>query len=191
MSLIVYGSKPSPYVRRIRMLLADQPHEFRVTNIYDDATRQQYADLSPIRKLPILVADGETIFDSHVIASYLFDRLGQPQPTLAEHNLVSAVDAVTDSLIIMLMTKNSNLEVDPERLLWKLQLERIPDSLAWLERQAEAGAFNEWGYPVIALITLVEWVAFRGLYDFSAYPALLAACSQFAERPAVTDTRPE
>ena len=190
MSMTLYGSPASPYVRRIRMYLDTDDYTFKVVDVYDDNTRAEYAKISPIRKLPVLEHNGTTVFDSRIIYQYLRQQRGMAAPAIAEHNLVSAVDAVTDSLIILLMTKRSGLEPDPARLIIKLQLERIPDTLQWLNTQALQGAFDDWHYPAIALISLIDWAVFRELYSFEAYPALLAAVEKHSQLAIVQATTP-
>ncbi|WP_286237921.1 glutathione S-transferase family protein [Neptuniibacter halophilus] len=191
MSITVYGSYPSPFVRRVRMTLEGIEHHFEPVDVYNDQGRAEYARITPIRKLPVLVEDDQTIFDSHVICEYLRQKKDLPPLSLDQHNLISAIDAVTDSLIVLFMATRSGLEPSAGQLMFKLQLERIPDSLNWLNQQAEQGAFADWDMPVIALIATLDWVEFRSLYDFSPYPALLAAREQFRDRPVVSETYPK
>lgn len=191
MSITLYGSLPSPYVRRVRLFLEGVDYQFKPLNVYDDAERAEYAAITPIRKLPLLV-DGDTpVFDSHVICEHVRKLRGLPEFSIAEHNLVSVVDAATDSMIILFMGKRSELPVDSSKLLFKLQLERLPDTLAWLNQQAEQGAFDDWSFATIALISLLDWAEFRSLYEFSDYPALLAARDKHAQREIVKATMPE
>ena len=79
MTFTLYGSIPSPYVRRIRLYLEGIEHEFKTLNIYDDLERQAFAKLTPIRKLPILQAGETVLFDSHSIAEYLREYKGEPR----------------------------------------------------------------------------------------------------------------
>ena len=191
MALTLYGSLPSVYVRRIRMLMDGIDYEFKPLDVYDDATREQYTAITPIRKLPVLVDGDQTIFDSHVISQYLIDKHDLAPLTIEQSNLVSAIDGVTDSMIILFMGKRSELPVDESRLLFKLQLERIPIILTWLQEQAQEGEFKDWHFATIALISLLDWAEFRGIYDFSDYPALLEAKQLHAERDIVKATMPE
>lgn len=191
MSITLYGSKPSPYVRRIRMLLHGTDFEFTVVNVYDDSGRSEYAKLTPIRKLPLLVDGDKTIFDSHVIADYLIETLDLEPVTLEQHNLISGVDSVTDSLIVLFMGKNSKLELSEDVLIFKLQYERIKDSLTWLEEKAKEGDFSAWNYATISLITLIDWVQFRDLYDLSDYPTLIKVRDDFRDQESAKATLPE
>lgn len=191
MSMVLYGSHPSPYVRRVRMLLEGTDYQFATVDVYNDEGRHAYEAVTPIKKMPVLV-DGElTIFDSHVICEHLRRKLGMPEFSIEQLNLVSAVDSVNDSLIVLFMAGRSGLEVSEQTLIFQLQMERIPSSLAWLNKQAEQGAFDEWNIGTIALITLLDWAEFRQQYDFTAYPALLAARAKHQNRAVVVETYPQ
>jgi len=191
MSITLYGSLPSPYVRRIRMHLDDTPYQFSAVNIYDDAERAKFSEITPVKKLPVLVDGDSPIFDSHIISQHINQLRNLNELNLIQHNLISAIDAVTDSLIILFMGKKSNLNVNTDTLLFKLQLERIPASLQWLNQQAKQGDFNNWDLCSIALVSLIDWAEFRELYEFSDYPALLAARDAHATRDIARSTAPK
>ncbi|BFM04862.1 glutathione S-transferase family protein [Halioxenophilus aromaticivorans] len=191
MTTILYGSTTSPYVRRIRLLLEDSDYQFEPVNVYEQTARQAFSDISPIRKLPVLKIDDNVIYDSGVISQYWLMQAGADPLTVQQHNLISAVDAATDSLIIIMQSKNSGLTVDESKLFYDLQIGRVEACFDWLETQAEQGAFAQWDYPTIALLTLVGWVEFRQLRDLSVYPAIEAALAPFANRPSVLATVPQ
>jgi len=191
MAKILYGSKTSPYVRRIRMLLANEPYRFELVNVYENDERAKFSSISPIRKLPVLDDDGEIIFDSGVIAAHLLAQQGKPPLSIFQNNLVNAVNAATDSLIIIMQSKNSGLTIDEAKLFYNLQISRAEVCFDWLEQQAKENAFTEWDYPTMALITLLDWVEFRQLKDLSVWPQMLAVRSEFAARELVLNTLPE
>jgi len=66
------GSRTSPYVRKIRVILAERklPYEFIEESAWNaDTTVPRY---NPLNKVPALVMDdGESIYDSAVISEYL------------------------------------------------------------------------------------------------------------------------
>ena len=189
MSLKLYGSLTSPYVRRIRMAMYDLEHEFEIVNIYDDQTRKEFTRITPIRKLPVLVANNEAIFDSHVIYQYLSEHHDLPALNLHQHNLLSVTDAVLDSLIILFMGKRSDLPVDDSKLLFKLQMERLPHNLEWLNQHTDD--FKQWHMPSMSLVSLLDWAEFRDLHSFEDYPALLQARAEHQQRPSVVNTLPQ
>jgi len=66
------GSKTSPYVRKIRVLLAEKQlaFEFVEDNVWAPETK--VPQWNPLIKVPALVLDdGEALFDSPVIAEYV------------------------------------------------------------------------------------------------------------------------
>ena len=87
MTIELYGSKPSPYVRRICMLLDGEDYTFHNVNVYDAEFRKIYTSITPIKKLPTLVVNDQSIFDSHVIAQYLFELKKMPALTLGAVDL--------------------------------------------------------------------------------------------------------
>jgi glutathione S-transferase len=66
------GSRTSPYVRKIRVLLAEKPlpYDFIEENAWNaDTTVPRY---NPLNKVPALVLDdGETLYDSAVISEFV------------------------------------------------------------------------------------------------------------------------
>ncbi|UCH52326.1 MAG: glutathione S-transferase N-terminal domain-containing protein, partial [Pseudomonadota bacterium] len=74
----LYGTPTSPYVRKIRVLLAEKsiPCEFLAIDLA--AADSPAKRLNPLAKVPVLERDdGEVLFDSSVIAEYL-DALKPP-----------------------------------------------------------------------------------------------------------------
>ena len=66
------GSKTSPYVRKVRVILAEKSIEvaFVEDNVWSPETK--VTAFNPLTKVPTLVLDdGEPIYDSRVIAEYL------------------------------------------------------------------------------------------------------------------------
>lgn len=93
-------------------------------------------------------------------------------------------------MVILLMSKRSELPVAEDRLIFKLQRERIEDSLGWLDQQAATGQFDAWNYAAICIVCLVDWILFRKLHALTDYPNLVAAARQFDQRDICASTRP-
>ena len=190
MSLILYGSTTSPYVRRIRIFMEDIDYEFKSINVYDDASRPEFNLTSPIKKLPVLKDDSITIFDSHNIHSYLCEKFNKQPLNIEDRNIISVIDAVLDSLIILFQSKLSDMEISESKLIHKLQLERIPDCLQWLNSKSENSKFDNWNFITHALISLIDWIEFRELYDLEPFQYLLAVRSKYQDRKILAATKP-
>jgi len=66
------GSLTSPYVRKIRIVLAEKKIDYDLVLDSPWAEGSQAAALNPLGKVPVLVLDDDsTLFDSRVIAEYL------------------------------------------------------------------------------------------------------------------------
>lgn len=66
------GSLTSPYVRKIRIVLAEKKIDYDLVLDSPWAEGSKVAVLNPLGKVPVLVLDDEsTLFDSRVVAEYL------------------------------------------------------------------------------------------------------------------------
>lgn len=66
------GAVTSPYVRKVRVVLAEKKldYEFVTEDVWSADTR--IAESNPLGKVPCLIMDGqEAMFDSRVIVEYL------------------------------------------------------------------------------------------------------------------------
>ena len=191
MSLILFGSHSSPFVRRIRLFMEGMDYQFRTVNIFEASDREHFRTISPIKKLPVLQEGDQLVFDSHVIYQYLRQKKGLPAASLEESNQVSVIDAILDSSVTLLLATRSELPVAEDRLLFRLQRERLPDSFEWLNREASRGAFDVWHYGTMCLIAMMDWLAFRALSGAEGYPALQAVRQRHEARPIVQATMPK
>ena len=184
------GSKPSPYVRRIRLFLEEVDYDFVVLDYISQEGREQLRRNTPAMKVPVLVDGDTTIYDSRVIYNYLNEKLQKETLTWEQQNTLTLVDAVNDSLVIMLLISRSGIDAGDDALVTQLQRARIAETLAVLEKKAEAGEFAQWQYPSICLYCLLDWVMFRELYDLSGFPSLLKFHGEQAARESVQSTDP-
>lgn len=97
------GSLTSPYVRKVRIVMADKKLDYRLEleNVWDADTQiQQY---NPLGKVPcLLMDDGGALFDSRVIVEYL-DTLSPvsrliPQPG-RDRAAVKCWEAIADGIL--------------------------------------------------------------------------------------------
>ncbi|GGB95917.1 hypothetical protein GCM10011352_22520 [Marinobacterium zhoushanense] len=185
------GSSTSPYVRRIRLLLADagQGYEFSDLNIYGE-DRDELRRQNPALKIPVLYDGGEVIYDSRVIFRYLQEKLGLAQIGWQQENLLTIIDAANDSMVAILLSQRSGLDTSEDRLFFNLQRERVEKTLEALERQVDEGAFNVWHYPSICLYSMFDWGLFRGLIDAARYPHLSAWLAEQKVRADVAGSDP-
>lgn len=186
----LYGSQTSPYVRRIRLLLAATAHDFINLNIFAGADRETLAALNPTLRIPMLDDEGQVIFDSGVIYRYLAPRLGLAPLSWYQENQLTVINAVNDSLVMLLQLSRSGFDTNDDKLFFNLQRERVATSLFVLEQQAANGEFAQWNYVAMALYSLLDWTLFRELLELDDYPALLAFCQQNKQQPMIAGSDP-
>ena len=190
----LYGSTTSPYVRRLRIWLANIEHEFVNMQIYEKAGREILITKNPAMEVPALehIQDGKSLFiyDSRVIFRYLSEQHGFPALSWPQENQLTLIDAVNDSLVQMFQLSQSDVVADTDKLFFKLQKERVNNVLAELDGQVQDGEFANWNYPAICLFSLIDWVEFRSLHNLKGLNALLEFHQENAQRIEVTATDP-
>lgn len=198
------GSTASPYVRKVRVVLAEKKLdcEFVLEDVWSaDSTMQQS---NPLGKVPCLVMeDGGAMFDSAVIAEYLdtLTPVGKLLPANSSRERAAVkcwealADGVLDAAVLARLEKT-----------WRPAEQQSP---AWIERQmgkVEAGlkamsaglgdtpfcAGNHFTLADIAVGCALGWLAFRfPEIDWRGeYPNLAKLYDKLAERPSFQDTVP-
>ena len=119
--LKLYGSITSPYVRRLRIWLANTEHEFINLQIFAEQDRQLLAAKNPTMKIPMLedVTDDSVrvIYDSRIIYRYLTDKFDDPLLNWEQENQLTLIDSANDSLVQMFILSNSDIQPDEDMSL--------------------------------------------------------------------------
>lgn len=186
----LYGSIPSPYVRRIRLFLEGREYQFINLDIFADEDRKLLTDANPAQKIPALIDGEDCIYDSGIIYRYLTEKFQLPTLSWQQENLLTLIDAVNDSLVSMLILKRSGFDIEQDKFFFNLQRERCQQVLTVLEKEAKKGSFDEWNYLTISLYALLDWVQFRELYDLTPYSALIEFASKLNNKEIVKLTDP-
>ncbi|WP_137817740.1 glutathione S-transferase family protein [Pseudomonas sp. 2FG] len=74
MSLTVYGAPLSPFVRKLRLFLAEKGLDYQLEIITTLGQPAWYRELSPLGRIPALKDGNFTLADSSVICQYLEDK---------------------------------------------------------------------------------------------------------------------
>jgi glutathione S-transferase len=80
MTLKLIGAHASPFVRKVRVFLAEKGLAYEHEPLVPFNVPPEYKKISPLGKIPALVHDGRALPDSSVICAYL-ERI-QPRPAL-------------------------------------------------------------------------------------------------------------
>ncbi|MEJ2533938.1 MAG: glutathione S-transferase N-terminal domain-containing protein [Gammaproteobacteria bacterium] len=193
------GSLTSPYVRFIRVVLAELglDYHFDDTGPFGKQRPEQQAainEANPLMKVPVLLVDEGSIIDSRVILEWLLDRhagsngfgAGFPESLLRE-NVLTTVYGVQEAGVLRFILQGSHPEIDMDRGYMARSLERMRHALDWLDRTRGLG--ESFGPPEAALVCCLEWLERRSVYDWSSQRRLVELHALHAGRPALVDTR--
>lgn len=82
MSIIVYGGSVSPFVRKVRVVLAEKSIEYTLEQINPFTPPPEFLAISPLKRIPVLrdtdVPEPNTLPDSSIICDYLEHKYPNP-----------------------------------------------------------------------------------------------------------------
>jgi len=192
--LTLYGSTTSPYVRRLRIWLANTQHTYINVQIFEKADREEMMLKNPTMKIPMLEdgkgQDCQRIFDSRVIYRYLSQKFSYPALSWEQENQLTLIDSANDSLVQMFILANSGIKANEDQLFFKLQKDRVNAVLVHLNELVAEGQFVSWNYPAVCLYSLIDWIEFRNLHNLKGLRELLVFHENNSQRIEVTATDP-
>lgn len=134
------GSYTSPYVRKISVMLLEKGITFEFVNESPWEPGSHVAAYNPLGKVPALVTDdGQTWFDSPVIAQYL-ELLDiapvmlprEPQAALWERQVEAVADGILDAAVLLVRERQRPAAQQSEAFVVR-QRDKIVSALDWLE----------------------------------------------------------
>jgi glutathione S-transferase len=198
------GSLGSPYVRKVRVVMAEKKldYAFVLEDVWAENTTIQVSN--PLGKVPCLVMeDGGAMFDSHVIVEYLdtLTPVGKLIPSnTRERAEVKCWEALADGVL------EAGVLMRLEGLLRPAEQQ----SEAWIVRQrskVDAGlkamaagladkpfcAGNHYSLADVAVGCALGWISFRfpDIEWRESYPTLTKLFDKLSERPSFKDTVPQ
>jgi glutathione S-transferase len=127
------GSSSSPYVRKVRVVMAEKKLDYQFVEEDVWAADTTIAHSNPLGKVPCLVMEGgEALFDSRVIVEYLdtLSPVGKLIPAVGRERAEvktweALADGVLDALVLARLEANWSGRAKGQR------------SQAWIDRQLE------------------------------------------------------
>jgi glutathione S-transferase len=82
MALIVYGANVSPFVRKVRVVLAEKGQDYKLEQVSPFAPPPEFLAISPLKRIPVLrdtdLPEPNTLPDSSAISDYLEHKFPTP-----------------------------------------------------------------------------------------------------------------
>jgi len=194
MALRLFNTARSPFGRKVRIILAEKDLAFEEVSVDLQDRSPEFAAVSPLGKVPVLV-DGDTaIFDSTVVVEYLEDAFPNPpmfgvgvRQRLVHRTLDELGDHIADQAVLAFYAKQRG--DDPAAAQ---AFVRIGKALTELERRASGDGWTaHFGIGDAAVISACGYLVLRhGADALAPFPALRAWLEASADRPSVRASVP-
>jgi len=203
-SMTLFHNPASPFVRKVRVLLAETGQQDRVTlhgcmptPVQPDA---QLVHDNPVGKIPALrLADGTVLHDSRVILDYLdYQHVGNPliprdgSARWRRLTLASMADGMMDAAVLV----RYETALRPPEKHWDQWLDeqrnKIRRTLVELESDAIAELASHFDIASISVACALGYLDFRhpDLQWRDANPKLAAWYAEVSQRPSMLQTQP-
>lgn len=199
------GSKTSPYVRKVRIVMLEKKLEFRFVEEDVWATDTRMADLNPLGKVPCLVMEGgDKIHDSRVIVEYLdtLSPVGKLIPATGRERAEvktweSLADGILDAAILARLEATWTGRKPEERsAAWvDRQMGKISQTLKVISVELGDKAYCHGIHLTLADVAVgcaLSYLDFR-FPEFewrSSYPNLVRLSDKLAQRNSFIETKP-
>jgi glutathione S-transferase len=202
--MTLFHNPASPFVRKVRVLLAETGQQDRValqgcmpTPVQPDT---QLVQDNPVGKIPALrLADGTVLHDSRVILDYLdYQHVGNPliprdgAARWRRLTLASMADGIMDAAVLV----RYETAMRPAEKHWDQWLDeqrkKIRRTLAALEADAIAELASHFDIASISVACALGYLDFRhpDLQWRDANPKLAAWYAEVSQRPSMLQTQP-
>ena len=161
---------PSPYARKVRIVLREKKINFEeiIDNPWNKDT--QTINLNPLGKIPVLLAEYETLFDSKVIIQYL--DFYEPKPlfypldtreNISARLIETVADGICDS-VVLLFLENSRKETLRSNAWIKRQEKKIFEGVKYLSTNLKEKKYfvgDHFNIADVSVFTCLEYLDLR------------------------------
>ena len=197
------GSVTSPYVRKVRVVIADKKLDFSFVqeNVWVPETMIQ--QVNPLGKIPCLVMeDGSTLYDSRVIAEYL-DTISPVCKLLPPNGRdrtevkvwEALADGVLDAAILVFLERRERPQEQQSAKWIERQMSKVHAGLREMSVRLGDAAYcmgTHYTLADVAVGCTLGWLAFRFAdIDWRGdYPNLARLLDKLSERASFRDSVP-
>jgi glutathione S-transferase len=199
------GSTTSPYVRKVRIVMAEKKLEYQFIEEDVWSAQTTIANSNPLGKVPCLIMEGgEALFDSRVIVEYVdtLSPVGKLIPGAgrerAEAKTWEALaDGVMDASILARLEQTwpGRTEAQRSQAWIERQLKKVHDGLDAMEKGLDSRAYCMGIHLSLADIAVgcaLSYLDFRfpQLDWRQAHPQLAGLMERLSQRQSFIDTHP-
>lgn len=204
----LYGTAPSPFTRKVRVVLLELglEHDFRLITALLSNSSSDFAN-NPLLQFPVLVDGDRQIIDSSLITQYLLETHATDRSPICflpksgdvwlHRKRLLIINGGMDAGVKIVRARRSEIPDFEKYVMFQQEKAAIIDSLAWLESdlaKAETTGLYLAG-PIthleISLQCYLDWGLFRNIIpSLDEYPRLKAFNSYHQSRPSFLRTHP-
>ena len=169
--LKLLSATPSPFARKVRVVLLEKNIPFELKTINPWNMNADIERFNPLGKIPVLItANNETIYDSKFIIEWIEHNYPDPAvfPTDAKtkfkaQQIQVIADGICEAVILLFF---ENVRPDPQQSKpWsERQIKKISNGLQALEQQISNDEFcvdNTFGIADISVVSAVDYLSLR------------------------------
>ena len=200
--LKLIASKTSPYVRKVRIALAEKKIEYQMVEAAPYEPVNPVHAWSPLGKVPVLVLDdGTHLFDSRVIVEYI-DSVSPVSRLIPEPNRQrievkrweALADGICDAMIAVVMESRRPARQQSQEWIAR-QRQKIGAGVAELSRELEEKTWCDGESYTLADIATGCALGYLDLRNPELdwrreYPNLARLTEKLAKRPSFQETAP-
>lgn len=202
----IIGSYLSPYVRKVLVCLDIKGVDYRIDPIVPFYGNDEFARISPVRRVPVLIDDSVTLADSTVICEYLEERY--PRPSLLPQGaplrararwLEEFADSRMGEVFVWHLFNQVVIrrfvwgEAPDEAVLRRAREEELPQVFDYLERELPASGylFGAISTADIAIASFFRNASFaRYAVDAQRWPRTASFVAGVLSHPSFEKLRP-
>jgi glutathione S-transferase len=200
--LKLIASNTSPYVRKVRIALAEKKIEYQMVEVAPYEAVNPVHAWSPLGKVPVLVLDdGTRLFDSRVIVEYI-DSVSPVSRLIPEPNRQrievkrweALADGICDAMITVVMESRRPAKLQSKDWIER-QRQKVGAGVAELSRELEEKAWCDGESYTLADIATGCALGYLDLRNPELdwrrdYPNLARLAEKLAKRPSFQETAP-
>jgi glutathione S-transferase len=199
--ITLYGTTTSPFVRRVRVVCLEKGVACTLVPTQTDEGQQALRAVSPIWKVPVAAfPDGRVVYDSRVIIDEIVrDGSGAMRPSsdktharVDDENVINMIDEALLCLVRRFYLQKDGIPV--EGPWFDKERARAATILQHLEGRVIGGHLSPnvegFGRVELAVLSAVDWMAFRNTFDLTTVPKLAALAVHWRDRASVASTMP-
>jgi len=188
MTIQLYGTYTSPYVRHCRIALAETGQDYELI----ETDYAQSARLSPAKRVPFLKAGERTLNDSLSILKFVRESAGRVfLPDVDDCDLFALTNTAMDTAINLFLLEKDGF-TPAESAYLRRQSERIADILEALDRRASElpAKTSDFTEGELRLGCFLDWALFRERISLADHVELAAFLERIREYVVFANTSP-